>query len=126
MLASVLLAVAVAQAPASTTAPNPAVQARAREWFGRLQRDDVDYGQLDAQAASPLNSDVALVVSTDWSALGAPVTFDQVQAIAPTAEAPDWTYVYRATFSNGAALDFFFGLDGAGKISAMRLGPETY
>lgn len=131
MLAPVLLATLIAQAPATAATPtppaaNPAVDARAREWFGRLQSGRIDYSQLDDQASAPLNSDVVLIVSLDWSALGAPLSFDEVHVDAPTATSPDYVYVYRATFRNDVALDFYFGVDPQGKISGMRLAPEEY
>ncbi len=126
MLASVLLAALVTQAapPAAQPAPNPAIDARAREWFGRLQADRIDYGALDSQAAGPLNSDVGLIISTDWSALGAPVTFAQTHVTAPSVASPDWLYVYQVSFQNGIVLNFSFGLDSSGKISGMRLAPH--
>ncbi len=106
--------------------PNPAVDARAREWFHRLQTNRIDESQLDEQAATPLNSDVRLIISTDWSALGNPISFDEVHVTAPTSTNPNWVYVYRVGFLNDVALDFFFGIDPSGKISGMRLAPEQY
>lgn len=132
MLAPVLLATLIAQVPATAstpapvTAPNPAVAARASDWFRRLQRGNVDYSQLDGQASKPLNSDVVLIISTDWSALGNPLSFVQVHVDAPSVTSPDWVYVYRIAFRNDVAFDFYFGLDPQGKISGMRLGPEQY
>jgi hypothetical protein len=126
MLASILLAAVLAQTPAATAAPapNPAVDSRAKDWFHRLQTGNIDSAQLDDQARRPLNSDVALIISTDWSALGAPLSFDEIRVDEPTDTSPDWTYVYRLTFRNDIAFDFFFGLDPRGLISGMRLGPE--
>jgi len=132
MLAPVLLATLIAQAPATAptpvpvTMPNAAVDARAADWFRRLQRGSIDYSQLDDQAVQPLNSDVALIISTDWSALGDPLSFAEVHVDAPSVSSPDWVYVYRVAFRSDVALDFSFGLDPQGKISGMRLGPEQY
>lgn len=130
MLASVLLAAALAQAPAANATPapapaaNPAVDARAREWFERLQSGNIDYRQLDAQGAQALNSDVVLIISTDWSALGKPLSFQNVRVDAPTATTPDTTYVYHMLFANDVGLEFYFSLDQQGLISGMLLGPE--
>lgn len=130
MVAPVLLAALLAQtpatAPAPTPAPNPAVDARAREWFGRLQSGRIDQSQLDDQARLALNSDVALIISTDWSPLGAPLSFDEVHVDAPSQADPDTVYVYRLSFKNDIALDFFFGIDPQGEIGGMRLAPEQY
>ncbi|MGH7738251.1 MAG: hypothetical protein ACREMP_10375 [Candidatus Tyrphobacter sp.] len=130
MLASILLSTLLAQAPAAAAPaapqPNAAVDERAREWFSRLQSGRIDYSQLDAQASAPLNSDVVLIISTNWSALGRPVAFEQVHSQAPTVTDPNSVYVYRVTFKNDVACDFFFGIDPQGNISGMRLGPQEY
>ncbi len=117
-----------ATAPNVMPAPNPAVDARARDWFGRLQHNRIDYSQLDDVARLPLNSDVAIIVSTQWSTLGDPLSFDEASVEAPgsTDEAMNGNtvYVYRVTFRNDIALDFFFGLDPSGLISGLRLAPD--
>jgi hypothetical protein len=110
--------------------PNPAVDARARDWFGRLQRNRIDYSQLDDEARLPLNSDVAIIVSSQWSVLGNPLAFDEIQVQTPAAGSTEETaggntvYVYRLLFRDDVALDFYFGLDPSGRISGLRLAPE--
>jgi hypothetical protein len=121
MIAAVLLsATLVGAAPA----PNPAIDARAREWFTRLQQDRIDYSQLDDDARLPLNSDVGIIISYQWSMLGAPLSFDEIGVQTPLAPDTGTVYVYRLTFSGDTVLDFFFGLDSQGSISGLRLAPE--
>lgn len=121
MIAAALLSASLLSA---APAPNPAVDARAREWFTRLQQDRIDYSQLDQDARLPLNSDVAIIISYQWSMLGAPASFDEIGVQTPLAPETGTIYVYRLTFSNDVALDFFFGLDAQGAISGLRLAPE--
>ncbi len=109
---------------AATTVPNPAVDARAREWFHRLQDGRIDFSQLDDQAKQALNSDVILMTQTQWSLLGWPVSFDEVRQEPPSIATPEWMYLYRMVFSDDSVLDFFFGIDAQGLISGMRLAPE--
>ena len=109
---------------APTLVPDPAVDARALDWFHRLQDGRIDFSQLDGQAKQALNSDVILMTQTQWSVLGWPVSFDEVRQDPPTIAAPEWKYLYRMTFSDDSVLDFFFSVDAQGLISGMRLAPE--
>jgi hypothetical protein len=108
----------------AASAPNPAVDARAREWFTRLQQGRIDYSQLDDDARLPLNSDVAIVISYQWSILGSPLSFDEIGTQTPAAPETGTVYVYRVGFANDVVLNFYFGLDSQGSISGLRLAPE--
>lgn len=123
MIAAIILSATLASAPSAAQA-NPAVDTRAREWFTRLQQGRIDYSQLDDDARLPLNSDVAIIVSYQWSALGTPLSFDEIGTQAQVAPETGTIYVYRVGFANGVVLDFYFGLDPQGSISGLRLAPE--
>lgn len=133
MLASVLLSSALVIAQAPSTVPNPTVDARARDWFSRLQQDRIDYSQLDSDAALPLDTDVSRIVAFQWSQLGAPTSFDEVAVRQPLPvsgqqqpETGNRVYVYRVGFAQGVVLDFLFEIDAGGKIAGMRLAPEQH
>jgi hypothetical protein len=121
-----------APTPIIITSPNPAVDIRAQEWFRRLQGNHIDYSQLDDEARMPLDYAVALIISTQWSVLGNPVSFDLLRAEQrgqpdeTTAVSGETTYIYHLTFPSSADFNFLFSLDPNGKISGLQLTPGYY
>jgi hypothetical protein len=65
---------------ASTTLPShvgvdPQIEAKAKEWFFRFQRGDIDRAQLNAQVNAALTTEMIRAESAKLRPLGAPASF---------------------------------------------------
>jgi hypothetical protein len=109
--------------PATTPATQVAatmdpVEARAREWLGRLQQQPpaIDRSQLTVALSQTYDDVTVAAMARQVAGFGAPKRFAAGRVFA----LPDGStaHVYRVTWDTGS-LDFLFGLDANGKISAM-------
>ena len=109
-------------APASAPSASPQLELRAREWFGRLQRRDIDAAQLTDAARTALTPDALAAGAKLIAPLGDPVTFPLVRSSAAGGVV---AYVYRPTFASGEALEYTFGLDGSGTVAELFIAPTA-
>lgn len=133
LLASVVAAFVAAQAsvlaqtaspsPAASVAPteDPAITARAKDWLHRLETNDIDRAQLNAQMSDVLTPDRAKQFAAQLGVLGDPTSFTFVSRQMMSGFT---VYTYRAVFKGGV-LNETFALDSAGKVAGLRLTPST-
>jgi hypothetical protein len=94
--------------------------ARAKSEFAQVQGGKIDRTTLTADMNSLLTDDKVAIVKGAIGNLGAPVSFEQQRA----GTQGDVRYaIYLVTFANGTKVDFLMGVDGQGKIAALRLTP---
>ena len=111
---------AATAAPTATPSPDPAMLARAKNEFAQVQSGKIDRTTLTTDMNTLLTDDKVAIVKGAIGNLGAPVSFEQQRA----GTQGDVRYaVYLVTFANGTKLDFLIGIDGQGKIAALRLTP---
>lgn len=111
---------AATTAPTATPSPDPAMLARAKNEFVDLQSGKIDRTTLTTDMSALLTDDKLATVKSGIGNLGAPVSFGQER----TGTQGDVRYaVYLVTFANGTKVDFLIGVDGQGKIAALRLTP---
>lgn len=108
-----------APSSSATIAPAPssdkAVAARAREWFGRLQRGDIDRTQLTKEMSDGLPADKVAQLSAALKPLGDPRSFTLIDKTQR-----DTFTVYRYHLDvTGGALTFTFVLDSAAMIAGL-------
>lgn len=108
-------------APSATTssAPNPAMLARAKTWFAHLQAGTIDRSQLATNANSNLTDATITNAQKMIGNLGRPVSFVQQQA---STQGNDTAAIYVVTFKNGKKIDFLFVEDTQGKVEGLGLG----
>jgi hypothetical protein len=107
-------------APTATPSPDPAMLAHAKNELTQLQSGAIDRATLTTDMSALLTDDKLASVKSAIGSLGAPVSFEQQHAGAQG----DVRYaVYLVTFGNGTKVDFLIGVDGQGKIAALRLTP---
>lgn len=112
---------AASAAPAALPTADPAITARAKDWFKRIQTANFDRSQLAANANAALTDTVAKGVAAQLGPLGEPTSFEYVD----TRKIGDNTaYTYRVAFAS-TAIYYVFVLDPAGKISGLRLVPAS-
>lgn len=104
---------------ATTSAPNPAMLARAKSWFAQLQSGKVDRSQLGANAGGSLSEATIANARTEIGSLGMPVSFVQEQAGSQGGVSYG---IYTVTFKNGKKVDFLFAVDSQGKVTSLGLG----
>ncbi|HME81246.1 MAG TPA: serine hydrolase domain-containing protein [Candidatus Eremiobacteraceae bacterium] len=109
--------------PAPTSAPgeDPAITARAKEWFVRLEKNDIDRSQLTADMSNALTTDKAAQLAAALGPMGAPTAFVY---IGKTVKDPYTIYQYLVQGGQGA-LVFTFVLDPAGKVAGMFVKPQS-
>ncbi len=108
----------ISQPTAAPTA-DPAMLARAKNWFAQLQAGKIDRSQLATTANTALTDAKIATVAQGISALGSPVTFVQTSA----GQQGNITYaIYVLTFGNGTKLNFFFAVDSQGKVEGLQIG----
>jgi hypothetical protein len=111
---------AATSAPTATPSPDPALLVLAKNEFSQLQTGKIDRTTLTTDMSTLLTDDKLATVKSGIGNLGAPVSFDQQRA----GTQGDVRYaVYLVTFANGTKADFLIGVDGQGKIAALRLTP---
>lgn len=107
---------------AATPAPgeDAAVTVRAKEWFTRVQKGDIDRPQLtdDMNAALPTDKEAQLAASL--RPLGDPTMF---VFLGKTTLGVFTVYQYDVTCPNGE-LVFTFALDQAGKVAGIHFKPK--
>ena len=112
-------------APTSSAAVSPAptddktVAARAREWFGRLQRGDIDRAQLTKEMNDGLPADQVAHLSATLKTLGEPQSFTLIDK---TQRGKFTVYRYHLDVTGGA-LTFTFVLDPAAMIAGLFVTP---
>jgi hypothetical protein len=103
----------------ATVSPAPsddkAVASRAREWFGRLQRGDIDRGQLTKEMSDALPADKVAQLSAGLKPLGEPKSFSLLDK---TTKGKFTVYRYHLDVTGGA-LVFTFVLDPEAKIAGL-------
>jgi len=105
--------------PATTSAPNPQMLAKARRWFSELQSGSVDRSQLASNANANMNDATISNAQKMIGGLGKPVSFVQQQAGSQNG----MSYaIYLVTFSDGQRVDFLFAMDQSGKVTSLGLG----
>jgi len=107
-------------AATATPSPDPALLARAKNEFAQLQSGKIDRTTLTTDMSTLLTDDKLATVKSAFGNTGAPVSFEQQR----TGTQGDVRYaVYLVTFASGTKVDFLIGVDGQGKIAALRLTP---
>jgi hypothetical protein len=101
--------VPIPAASAAVLPAAPAIMLRAREWFHRMQTGDIDRTQLTTAVSTEYTDALVKTVATMTGALGDPNGF---------------TYIDKLDFAS-SSLYFLFTLDGADKISGLRLSPVS-
>ncbi len=103
----------------TTSAPNPAMLARAKSWFEHLQSGKVDRSQLGAGAGGNLSDATIANARNEIGGMGTPVSFVQRQ----TGSQGGVSYgIYTVTFKDGKKVDFLFAVDSQGKVTSLGLG----
>ena len=114
---------AASASPVASASPavalDPAIMARAKEWFHRFQVADIDRSQLTSAANSALTDTLVKQLATQIGPLGDPSEFGFVQK---QTVGPDTIYLFLLKFKAGSVL-YQFGLDATGKIAGLRLMP---
>jgi hypothetical protein len=107
--------------PATTAAPtaDPAMLAKAKNWFAQLQAGAIDRSQLATSANGNLTDATIANAKSALAGLGAPVGFVQQQA--GTQGSINYA-IYLVTFQDGRKLNFLFAVDQQGKIESLGLG----
>lgn len=105
--------------PATASAPNPAMLAQAKSWFARLQSGNIDRSKLASGSYAAMTEATISNAQKMVGSLGKPVSFVQQQA---TTQGSVSAAVYVVTFKNGRKVDFFFAVDGQGKVEGLALG----
>ena len=91
-----------------------------RDEFAQVQGGKIDRTTLTTDMNTLLTDDKVAIVKGAIGNLGAPVSFEQQHA----GTQGDVHYaIYLVTFANGTKVDFLMGVDGQGKIAALRLTP---
>ena len=111
---------AATAAPTATPSPDPAMLAHAKNEFAQLQSGKIDRTTLTTDMNALLTDDKLASVKSAIGNFGAPVSFDQQHA---GTQGDVRFAVYLVTFGNGTKVDFLIGVDGQGKIAALRLTP---
>lgn len=93
------------------------VMARAREWLGRLERDDIDRTQLTPQFSQYLTDQV--VIRAGLRGLGPAVSMLPIESFRRSG---DTVYVFDVTFRR-SAMRYQFALTPDGKIDGLLLQP---
>jgi hypothetical protein len=91
------------------------VAVRAREWFGRLQRGDIDRAQLTKEMNDGLPGDKVAQVSAFLRPLGTPQPFTLIDK---TRQGKFTVYRYHLDVTGGA-LTFTFVLDPEAMIAGL-------
>lgn len=99
---------------------DPQITARAKAEFEAWRRGEIDRSHYTASAAADFNGALVARVAAELGALGAPAAFIFRGKTAPS---PETVYAYLVTCAN-AEVWMTFGIDGAGKISAIAFQPE--
>jgi hypothetical protein len=106
-------------APTAAATADPAILARAKNWFAQLQAGKIDRSQLATTANAALTDAKIATVSQAISGLGSPATFVQTNA----GQQGNISYaIYLLTFGNGTKLNFFFAVDSQGKVEGLQIG----
>ena len=107
--------------PAAGAAPgeNPAVTARAREWFHRLQTGEIDRSQLTPEMRRGLTADTVATVQARLKAMG---TLRGFTYAGFEVRGDNTAYYYHLTFPS-TELRFVFVLEKGGKVSGLWLRP---
>jgi hypothetical protein len=114
-------AVAAPPANTSTVPPDPKIQAMAKDWLHRLSTNNIDRSQLADNIATKLTPDVATKTASQLAVIGDPSSFTYVGS--QPGSAPGLTvYEFLATYT-AVKLDVYFGLDAAGKVTALGITP---
>ncbi len=108
-----------APAATNTSAPNPAMLARAKRVFAQLQAGEIDRSALATGANANFSETTIASAQKMVGSLGKPVSFVQQQA---TTQGGVSAAIYTVTFKNGRKVDFLFALDSQGKIAGLSLG----
>jgi hypothetical protein len=103
--------------PAATT--DPAMLARAKNWFEQLQAGKIDRSQLEPNANSNLTDATIANAQSLIGNLGTPVSF--VQDEAGTQGAISYA-IYTVSFKSGKKVNFLFAVDPQGKVAGLSLG----
>jgi hypothetical protein len=108
-----------AYAPTPAPTADPAMLARAKNWFAQLQAGKLDRSQLSTTANAALTDAKIATVSQAIASLGAPTSFAQTNA----GQQGNVSYaMYLLTFGNGTKLNFFFAVDSQGKVEGLQIG----
>ena len=108
-------------ATATTRVPeDPAVTARAKDWFARLQRSDLDRSQLLPIVNDSLTETKAKELAGQIGPLGTPTSFAYVNT---EKRDPLTVFIYTLTFKDGSKFEYTFSLDAQGKIGDLNFKP---
>lgn len=118
LCASVAIASAASNA---NTAPgeDPAITARAREWFHRLQTSEIDRSQLTPEMQRGLTADTVAKVQARLKAMGPLRGFSYTGF---EIRGDNTAYFYHLAFPS-TELHFVFVLEKGGKVSGLWLRP---
>ncbi len=106
-------------APSAAPTADPAMLARAKDWFAQLQSGKVDRSELAMTANAALTDAKIATVSQAIGGLGSPASFVQTSA----GQQGNISYaIYVLTFGNGTKLNFFFAVDSQGKVEGLQIG----
>lgn len=117
----------VSASPAVDVSPVPVVDdstvsLRAREWFGRLQKGQLDRAQLTSDLSAGLQDATVAALSKQLSAFGTP---QRIVLRTKQQLAGNTTWTFRVSWTD-QVLDYTFGVeDATGKISALYLKPGS-
>lgn len=105
--------------PSAAPTADPAMLTRAKNWFAALAAGSIDRSQLAATTNGSLTDAMIANAQKTLGVLGTPVSF--VQQRAGTQGSVSYA-VYLLTFKSGTKLDFFFAVDGQGKVAGLQIG----
>ena len=104
---------------AANNTPNPALLAKAKNWFGQLQAGQIDREQMESGPNANLNDATISNAQRMIGDLGKPISFVQQR----TGSQGGVTYaIYLVTFKNCEKVDFLFAVDHEGKVASLGLG----
>lgn len=116
-----MLALTFVIGAAPAPAVDPAILARAKEWFGRIQSGNIDRTQLDAQMDKFLTPAMVNGAVPRLKALGDPLSFSFDRSQPVGHGTTDYAFVIAFAKSK---LDFHIGIDADGKLGAIFYGPH--
>ena len=105
--------------PTAAPTTDPAMLARAKNWFAQLQSGKIDRSQLATKANGALTDATVTSAQSILGGLGTPVSFVQQQS---GSQGSISYAIYLLTFSSGKKLNFFFAVDSAGKVEGLQIG----
>ncbi|MBD5605972.1 MAG: hypothetical protein IAI48_12925 [Candidatus Eremiobacteraeota bacterium] len=110
-------------APSSAPTADPAVTARAMDWFHALQTGKLDRSQLTTEANAAFTDTLVAQVAAQIGPFGTPSSF---AFLGKNTVGGVTAYVYKLGFTSPTpALTFVFATDAANKIAGLRVIPSS-